>query len=105
MASAKANLRLAEIALSYADVVAPYGGVVSRRHTEAGAFVNLGDPLITLINDTDLEIEADVPSRNVGGLVPGVGVSATVSAATTIRASVRAVVPDENPQTRTRTVR
>ncbi|MEP5720155.1 MAG: efflux RND transporter periplasmic adaptor subunit, partial [Alphaproteobacteria bacterium] len=65
MASAKANLRLAEIALSYADVVAPYGGVVSRRHTEAGAFVNLGDPLITLINDTDLEIEADVPSRNV----------------------------------------
>ncbi|UTW53130.1 efflux RND transporter periplasmic adaptor subunit [bacterium SCSIO 12827] len=105
MASAKANLRLAEIALSYADVVAPYGGVVSRRHTEAGAFVNLGDPLITLINDTNLEIEADVPSRNVGGLVPGVGVTAAVSAATTIRASVRAVVPDENPQTRTRTVR
>ena len=105
MASAKASLKLAEIALSYADVVAPYGGVVSRRHTEAGAFVNLGDPLITLINDTDLEIEADVPGRNVGGLVPGVQVTAAVSAAVKIQATVRAVVPDENPQTRTRTVR
>jgi RND family efflux transporter MFP subunit len=105
LASAKASLKLAEIALAYADVVAPYGGVVSRRHTEAGAFVNLGDPLITLINDTDLEIEADVPARNVGGLVPGANVTATLSAATTIEATVRAVVPDENPQTRTRTVR
>ena len=104
LASAKASLELAEIALTYADVVAPYGGVVSRRHTEAGAFVNLGDPLITLINDTDLEIEADVPARNVGGLVPGANVTATLSAAT-IQATVRAVVPDENPQTRTRTVR
>ena len=105
MASAKASLELAEIALSYADVVAPYGGVVSRRHTEAGAFVNLGDPLITLINDTDLEIEADVPGRNVGGLVPGVRVSAKLSSTVKIEATVRAVVPDENPQTRTRTVR
>lgn len=103
--SAKASLKLAEIALSYADVVAPYGGVVSRRHTEAGAFVNLGDPLIALINDTDLEIEADVPARNVGGLVPGVRVTAALSADKTIEATVRAVVPDENPQTRTRTVR
>jgi RND family efflux transporter MFP subunit len=103
--SAKASLKLAEIALSDADVVAPYGGVVSRRFTEAGAFVNLGDPLITLINDTDLEIEADVPARNVGGLVPGARVTAALSAAKTIQATVRAVVPDENPQTRTRTVR
>lgn len=107
--SAKASLKLAEIALSYADVVAPYGGVVSRRHTEAGAFVNLGSPLITLINDQDLEIEADVPARNIDGLVPGVRIAAAMGsaaqAAKKFHATVRAVVPDENPQTRTRTVR
>lgn len=103
--SAKASLSLAEINLSYADVIAPYGGVVSRRHTEAGAFVNLGDPLITLINDTNLEIEADVPARNVSGLTPGVRVSAVLSLGNSVTAAVRAVVPDENPQTRTRTVR
>ena len=107
--SAKASLKLAEIALSYADVVAPYSGVVSRRHTEAGAFVTLGSPLITLINDTNLEIEADVPARNVGGLEPGARIPATLGtaalAAQSFYAEVRAVVPDENPQTRTRTVR
>ncbi|PIW30044.1 MAG: efflux RND transporter periplasmic adaptor subunit [Rhodospirillales bacterium CG15_BIG_FIL_POST_REV_8_21_14_020_66_15] len=103
--SAKASLKLAEINLFNADVIAPYGGVVSRRHTEAGAFVNLGAPLINLINDTDLEIEADVPARNVGGLTPGVRVPAALSATKTFTAAVRAVVPDENPQTRTRTVR
>ncbi|HAD86817.1 MAG TPA: efflux RND transporter periplasmic adaptor subunit [Rhodospirillaceae bacterium] len=103
--SAKASLSLAEINLSYADVIAPYDGVVSRRHTEAGAFVNLGDPLVTLIDDGNLEIEADVPARNVSGLTPGVQVNATLSLGNTMSAKVRAVVPDENPQTRTRTVR
>ena len=103
--SAKASLSLAEINLSYADVIAPYDGVVSRRHTEAGAFVNLGDPLVTLIDDGNLEIEADVPARNVSGLTPGVQVNATLSLGNTMSANVRAVVPDENPQTRTRTVR
>jgi RND family efflux transporter MFP subunit len=103
--SAKASLQLAEINLAYADITAPYDGVVSRRHTESGAFVNLGDPLVTLINDTALEIEADVPARNVGGLVPGVAVPAEMGAGLKFNAAVRAVVPDENPQTRTRTAR
>ena len=103
--SAKASLKLAEINLSYADVVAPYGGVVSQRHTEAGAYVNLGSPLVTMINDTSLEIEADVPARNIAGLAPATEINAILSSSRKFKARVRAVVPDENPQTRTRTVR
>ncbi|MEQ8506954.1 MAG: efflux RND transporter periplasmic adaptor subunit [Rhodospirillales bacterium] len=103
--SAKASLRLAEINLSYADVVAPYDGVVSQRHTEAGAYVNLGSPLVTLVNDRSLEIEADVPARNVSGLSVGTKVAAALTPARKFMVAVRAVVPDENPQTRTRTVR
>ncbi len=105
LASAQANLNLIKTNLSYADVRAPYGGVVSKRHIEIGAYVNIGDPLVTLVNDTELEIEADVPAKRTAGLKEFLRVSAFIDGNQEITARVRAVVPDENPQTRTRLVR
>lgn len=102
---ADANLQLARIALNYADIRAPYHGVVTRRHTEAGAYVNAGDPLVTLIDDSTLEIDADVPTQRISGLITGSTVPFTYGDGTTGTATVRAVVPDENPLTRTRSVR
>lgn len=111
LASAKAQLRLAEIDLAYADVRAPYGGVVSKRHVEVGAWVGVGDAVVTLVDDRDLEIEADVPAIRVGGLLPGARVTVEITGVEAndtgkaLTATVRAVVPDENPMTRTRTAR
>ena len=105
LASARADRKLAEINLYNATVRAPYAGVVSKRHTEVGAYVNIGDPLVTLVNDTRLEIEAEVPAVRTAGLAPGTWVAAFINGTIPITARVRAVVPDENPQTRTRTVR
>jgi len=108
---ARAQLRLAEIDLAYAEVRAPYAGVVSQRHVEVGSWVDIGDPVITLVDDRHLEIEADVPAERVGGLVPGTRVIVDIpgveadEAGKALTATVRAVVPDENPKTRTRTVR
>lgn len=103
--SAQASLRLADIDLYRAEIRAPYSGVVSRRHTEAGSFVSTGAPVITLIDDRNMEIEAEVPARNVVGLAPGTRIKAALAGGARFEATVRAVVPDENPQTRTRTVR
>jgi len=108
---ARAQLRLAEIDLAYAEVRAPYAGVVSQRHVEVGSWVDIGDPVITLVDDRHLEIEADVPAERVGGLVPGTRVIVDIpgveadEVGKALTATVRAVVPDENPKTRTRTVR
>ncbi|MCW8836020.1 MAG: efflux RND transporter periplasmic adaptor subunit [Rhodospirillales bacterium] len=102
---ARANLKLAEIALADAEIKAPYAGVVSVRHTEAGAYLNVGAPVYTLINDEKLEIEADVPSVRVTGLSPGVVVPVKIDGQKHVSATVRAVVPEENPLTRTRAVR
>ena len=100
-----AEVRLAEINLDYAEIVAPYPGVIAERRTEAGAYLQVGDPVVDMIADGTLEIEADVPFRNIVGLAPGTAVSFGLDDGTKHWAVVRALVPEENPLTRTRTVR
>lgn len=104
-AQARANLKLAEIDLRYAKIRAPFPGVVSMRHTEVGSYLNIGDPVMTLIDDQRLEIEADVPAERISGLEAGAVVSFRIDGSSLLRATVRAVIPEENPMTRTRAVR
>ncbi len=114
LASAEAELRLARIALRETEVRAPYEGVVSRRHTEIGSHVDGGGAIVSLVNDRCVEIEADVPAARLGGLVPGTRVAFRLEDTTgnpvagvdiAGSAFVRAVVPEENPLTRTRIAR
>ena len=106
----QANQKLAGINLYNAKIRAPFPGVVTKRHTDVGAYVNVGSPVIDLIDDQSLEIEASVPAKRIGGLKPGTNISFRLEMASdknqyAFPASVRAVVPDENPLTRTRNVR
>ncbi len=103
--SARARLRLAEISLGYVEVKAPYDGVITRRLSEAGAYVSDGDELVRMIADQSLEVEADVPSNRLSGLAPGTEIAATLDDGTRFPATVRAIIPNENPLTRTRAVR
>lgn len=105
VAVARANLKLANIDLEDANIRAPYGGVVIRRHTEVGAYVRAGDPVVSMIDDRHLEIEADVPADKAKDLIAGTAVDYTFSDGMIRRARVRAVLPSENPLTRTRIVR
>ena len=105
VASAKAELRLADIDLHNAEIRAPYDGVISQRHTVAGAYLGVGSPVVTMINHTKLEIEADVPSNRIAGLEAGHVVEIRLEDGRTLKATVRARVPDENVLTRTRPVR
>ncbi len=103
--SDRANLRMTEVNIKYTLIRAPYNGVVTVRHTIAGAYLKEGQAVVTLVNDEDLELEADVPSNRISGLIPGVEVNFELEDKTRHQAKVRAVVPEENPRTRTRTVR
>jgi RND family efflux transporter MFP subunit len=103
--SAEAVLRLSEINLGYTKVLAPYDGVVTRQMTEEGAYVRVGDPLVYLIAERSLEIEADVPFQRLFGLDEGTAVTFSLDDGTDHRARVRSVLPSENPLTRTRAVR
>jgi RND family efflux transporter MFP subunit len=105
MDTAGADVSLASIELGYARVKAPYAGVVVQRWREEGAYANTGDPLVRMLADADLEIEADVPFERLTGLAPGVEVGVALDDGSRHTATVRAVIPEENRQTRTRAVR
>ena len=105
VSSAKANLRMAEIDLNYANIRAPYDGVVAERHVSLGNFVRVGDAVVTLVNDADLEVEVNVPQSRLKGIVPGTKVTIRFGNGLFSEAVVRAIVPEEDPSTRTRSVR
>lgn len=103
--SARADLQLAEITLDDAEVRAPFPGVVTERLTDAGAYLQSGAPVVRLLADRSLEVEADVPFQYLGGLEIGTEVGLTLDDGSEHTATVRAIIPAENPLTRTRAVR
>lgn len=109
---AEAKIAIKEAALErkiidveYATLRAPYDGVVVQRQAEVGTYVNKGDPICRIIGDRSLEIEADVPFRRLAGVSVGRTVDVTLDDGSRHTATVRAVLPSENPLTRTRAVR
>jgi len=105
ISTTQASLRMKQINLDKATILAPYEGVVTRRMAETGSYVRVGDPVVYLISDRALEVEVDVPSARVAGLKPGIMVSFDLDSGKRFEARVRAVLPSENPLTRTRMVR
>jgi RND family efflux transporter MFP subunit len=103
--TARADLRVAQIDLQRTEIAAPYPGVVTDRLVESGAYVNAGDDVVRMVSDLALEIEADVPFRRLAGLQPGREVEVGLGDGADRSAAVRAILPEENPRTRTRRVR
>jgi len=102
---AHAMSMLAEGNLINARVRAPYDGVVRTRYTEKGSYLKTGDPVLDLVNDTDIEIEVFVPSNRVPGLIPGTRIQIQPSDGTTQTAVVRGIGAEENSASRTRLIR
>ena len=105
IAKAQASLALAKIDVDRSEVRAPFNGVVIEKHTERGAYLSAGGDVVTLLNDEDMEIEADVPANRIAGLTSGRLIPVEMVDGSFREAIVRAVVPDENVLTRTRAVR
>lgn len=84
--TAEVALRAAEAAdsrarkqLDEATVRASVSGVVSERHVDAGDRVKDGDPLFRLVNTSELEFEATVPSEFAARVRPGASVALSVT--------------------------
>ena len=105
IATRKASMQLRRLNLEYARIRAPYHGVVTRRMVEAGAYVSTGAAVIRMMADQNLEVEADVPASRLMSMPPGTPVGFALDDGSQHRAVVRAILPTENPLTRTRTVR
>ncbi len=103
--SADAEIRMVDLELRYTQITAPFDGAVTDKLTEVGSYLQRGQPVIRLVSDGSLELEADVPAARLAGLTEGRAVDITFEDGSRHQARVRAVVPEENPRTRTRRVR
>ncbi len=101
----KASLKAGQISLQDTYIKAPYPGVVIKRHTLPGNYVRVGDPIITIFNDTDLEIEADVPSIRALALKTNTKVTAKLQNGIILNTIIRAIIPQENSLTRAVAIR
>jgi membrane fusion protein, multidrug efflux system len=68
-----ARSRVASARKSLDDLVvkAPIGGIVSKRHVNAGDVVSPGGELYTIIDPSSMRLEASVPSEQIGAIRVG----------------------------------
>ena len=93
-AVAGARAMAAELAAtaSYADVRAPFAGVVTRRFVDPGAFAAPGAPLVSVEDASTLRVSVSAAPEAVRGLKAGAPVVATIGDVS-VQAKVEGVVP------------
>jgi multidrug efflux pump subunit AcrA (membrane-fusion protein) len=104
----QARSRLEEIDSAIRDTrsVAPFSGLIMRKHVEEGDTVQPGHPLVTFGHVEFLRVEADIPARLVGRLAVGDMVRVTLDVGKTeVDARVAQIFPIADPQRHTVTVK
>lgn len=76
----RAAYRLAQLELSYTNVVAPISGVVASRSIKTGNFVQINTPILRIIDNSRLEATLNVPERELATLRAGLPVRLQVDA-------------------------
>lgn len=71
VASADAAVRQAEARLDHAAIRAPFPGVVTIRHREAGETVQPGQPVVTVMNPADRWVRIYIPADRIGAVSVG----------------------------------
>ena len=103
LAIQRAEIQRAQVELSRHTVRAPFAGVVGRRHVDPGAWVGVGQPVLSLVSLDDLEVHVDVSAR-LGGRLE-VGQQARLLGPTTATAEIAGIVGALDASTRTMRVR
>ncbi|MEL7112274.1 MAG: efflux RND transporter periplasmic adaptor subunit [Pseudomonadota bacterium] len=74
--SAEANLRALQSRQKDRVLVAPFDGVLGFRRVSVGSFVRPGDVVATLIDDSEMNLDFDVPSIFTRSIQPGTAIYA-----------------------------
>ncbi len=100
----RAQANVQQLRLSQTQVLAPDNGVISARSATVGAVLPAGSELFRMIRQGRLEWRAEVPSADLGRLLPGMPARVTTAGGGTIDGKVRIVAPTVDPATRNGTV-
>ena len=97
---AQAAVEAMEVALSEAEIRAPFGGVIQARHADEGSQIGPGSPALSLVETSKREAHIGIPESAVTSLTVGDAYTINwqnVSAS----AQLRSLLPEVNPNTRT----
>jgi RND family efflux transporter MFP subunit len=94
IAGADQEVRSREVARTYADIRAPFAGVVTARTAEPGSLALPGAPLLTIEREGAYRLEASVEESHLGAIKIGQPVSVTLDGVDhNIDARVSEIVP------------
>jgi RND family efflux transporter MFP subunit len=102
LAQAKAQLALAEKAVSDVVVQAPFDGYISQRRVSAGEWVQPSTPVVTLLKIDPLRLQLTIPAVQASEVSKGQRVDATVDAypGQVFSGTITAVNPAITPESR-----
>lgn len=99
--TAKANLASAKTALEKLLLIAHFDGVLSEQFIEIGDYVNVGDPVYTLLDMNPLQIQIFVNENDVLLLKKGGNAAIEFLNGRRVMGVVSYISPQADPQTRT----
>lgn len=99
---ADAAVAEARAMLAYAQVVAPFDGVVTKKWVDVGDLASPGKPLVDIEDPTQLQLQADVPDVIASGVASGRHLGVRVDALNQeICGTVAEISPAADPATHT----
>lgn len=99
--SAKASLKQAQVALGNTEIKAPFSGILSNQYVEIGQFVNIGDPLFSLVQLDPIEFIGFVTEKQVLKVHPDAPAKIELINGEIFNGRISFVASAANPETRT----
>lgn len=102
VASKEANVKKELAALNQLEISAPFAGILGAFKFDIGDYVNAGDPLVTLVNTKELQVNYNLPERLLPMIKEGqlVIVQADAYPKEQFYGTVTFISPTINPSTR-----
>ncbi|MDJ0589841.1 MAG: efflux RND transporter periplasmic adaptor subunit [Pleurocapsa sp. MO_226.B13] len=107
VAAAQAAVEQAQLGMQRTEIKATFSGIVQSRDVDPGDYVEVNDPVLTMVSDRSLDIFLEVPESLSGQVAPGMQVNLNARALPNWQqeTEITAVVPTANTASRRQLVR
>lgn len=83
------------------EIRAPFDGILDKRNVEIGDFVNIGDDIVTIVDNTPLVVNVPVPQKEIGEIALGASALIKIAGGKETGGTIRFIAPKADEVTRT----
>lgn len=99
--AARASLKRMQVEIDQLTIRAPFDGTISARHVQLGAFLGIGDPVVTIVDQDPILVVGNVSEREVGRIALGSKAWATLVDGRRVEGTIGFISPTADQATRT----